>query len=133
MPFLSVSLSTVVAPELATKIAAQLTELTATFLGKKPEVTAVAICASSAETWYIAGRPLDQAKQASFYVDIKVTEGTNTKGEKAAYVAHVFSAMASLLGPLAAASYVVIHEVHADAWGYSGQTQELRYVKGLAL
>jgi 4-oxalocrotonate tautomerase len=38
--------------------------------------------------------------------------------------------MTALLGDLARASYVVIHEVNADAWGYSGQTQEFRYIRG---
>ena len=71
--------------------------------------------------------------QPSFYLDIKVTEGTNTKNEKARYVQAVFEAMGRLLGELAPASYIVIEEVRADAWGYSGQTQEFRYIKGKPL
>lgn len=41
--------------------------------------------------------------------------------------------MTALLGDLASASYVVIHEVHADAWGYAGQSQEFGYIKGRPL
>ena len=41
--------------------------------------------------------------------------------------------MQKIVGDLAPASYIVIHEVHADAWGYQGQTQEFRYIQGKAL
>jgi len=64
---------------------------------------------------------------------IKVTDGTNTKDEKAVYVSRAFSAIEAIIGPLALASYIVIHDVRGDAWGYQGQTQEFRYVKGKAL
>ena len=38
--------------------------------------------------------------------------------------------MEGITGPLAPASYVVVHEVRGDAWGYQRQTQEFRYIKG---
>jgi len=62
-----------------------------------------------------------------------VTEGTNTNDEKARYVQAVFDSMSTLLGELAPASHVVIDEVHADAWGYAGQTQEFSYIEGRPL
>src|SRR5690242_12894693 len=101
MPFLSVNLSTVPPPDVVDKVAAQLTELTATVLGKKRELTAVAVNTTPANTWYIGGSSLANQSLTSFYLDIKVTEGTNTKNEKAAYVSQVFSVMSKLLGPLA--------------------------------
>lgn len=70
---------------------------------------------------------------ATFYLDIKITEGTNTKNEKADYIAKVFAEFESLLGPLNPASYIVLHEVRADAWGYQGRTQEFRYIQGKLL
>ena len=132
MPYLNLNLPMAPSTEVAAQAAEVLTRLTADLLGKKPELTAVAITATSPESWFVGGRPLP-AGQSSFYLDIKVTEGTNTKNEKARYVEAVFEAMTTLLGDLAPASYVVIHEVHADAWGYSGQTQEFRYIKGRPL
>ncbi len=36
-------------------------------------------------------------------------------------------------GSLNPASYIVIHEVRADSWGYEGATQEFRYIKGKLL
>lgn len=132
MPYLNLNLPMAPSPDVAAKAAEVLTQLTTELLGKKPELTAVAITATPRESWYVGGRSLP-AGQSSFYLDIKVTEGTNTKNEKARYVEAVFASMTALLGELAPASYVVIHEVHADAWGYSGQTQEFRYIKGKPL
>lgn len=132
MPYLNLNLPMAPSPDVTAKAAEILTHLTAELLGKKPELTAVAITETPRDNWYIGARPLP-AGQSSFYLDIKVTEGTNTKNEKARYVEAVFDAMTALLGDLAPASYVVINEVHADAWGYSGQTQEFRYIKGKSL
>ena len=132
MPYLHLNLSSEPSPEVAAGAAEVLTKLTAELLGKKPELTAVAITATPPGRWFIGARAVP-ASQPSFYLDIKVTEGTNTKNEKARYVQAVFEAMGKLPGELAPASYVVIDEVHADAWGYSGQTQEFRYIKGKPL
>ena len=38
-----------------------------------------------------------------------------------------------LLGRLDVASYVIVRDVRADAWGYQGRTQEFRYIQGKAL
>jgi 4-oxalocrotonate tautomerase len=132
MPYLHLNLSAEPSPEVVSSAAEVLTRLTAQLLGKKPELTAVAVTATPRDRWFVAARPLPPG-QSSFYLDIKVTEGTNTKDEKARYVQAVFDAMAELLGELAPASYVVIQEVRADAWGYSGRTQEFRYIKGKSL
>jgi 4-oxalocrotonate tautomerase len=67
---------------------------------------------------------------SGFFLEVKVTAGTNIKNEKARYIAAVFEALQSLLGNLHPACYIVIHEVPADAWGYQGQTQEARYIHG---
>ena len=59
-----------------------------------------------------------------------VPDGTNTKDEKAAFVAAVFKRMGELLGPLHSVSYVHANEVRGDAYGYGGLTQEQRYIAG---
>lgn len=85
MPNLNPNLPMTPSPEVAAKAAEGLTRLTAEFLGKKPEFTAVAITATPRDNWYVGGRLLSSG-QSSFCLDIKVTEGTNTKNEKARYV-----------------------------------------------
>ena len=67
--------------------------------------------------------------KSSFYFDIKVVDGTNTKDEKAQYIAEAFSAFSKLLGNLHAESYIYVHDVRAEAYGFGGLTQEYRYVK----
>jgi 4-oxalocrotonate tautomerase len=133
MPFLDLKVSRGETLDSAADIAAELTRITNELLGKRREVTAVAVDWLPAEQWFIGGKPLAESGPRSFFLKIEITTGTNTKDQKAAFVAAVFAAMEKLLGPLAPASYVVIQEVAADAWGYSGRTQEVRYIEGRRL
>lgn len=133
MPYLNVKIVAPASKETAAKVASLLSDLTASMLGKKPELTAVAVEFVQPEFWFVGGVPVSTSGVSTFYLDIKVTEGTNTKNEKAAYVKQVFAGMEAILGRVASTSYIVIHEVHADAWGYQGETQEFRYIKGKSL
>lgn len=130
MPYLNLKLCANSSHEEADKIAQFLTDLTADILGKKRELTAVAVEFIAPTHWYIGGDSLAGNSLRSFYLDIKVTAGTNTKDEKALYASRVFAGIEAIVGAVAPASYVVIDEIHADAWGYQGQTQEFRYVRG---
>ena len=80
--------------------------------------------------WFCGGRSLAEEGLAGFWLDIRITDGTNTKDEKAAFVAAVFKRMGELLGPLHSVSYVHANEVRGDAYGYGGLTQEQRYIAG---
>jgi 4-oxalocrotonate tautomerase len=133
MPYLNVKICAQQSPDVTNKIATFLTEHTATILGKKKALTSVAVEYLSPSQWFIGGTALATQDLATFYLDIKVTEGTNTKNEKASYAQKVFADFAAVLGKLDPASYIVIHEVRADSWGYAGETQEFRYIKGKAL
>jgi len=130
VPYLNLKLCAEPAQETTRLIATCLTDLTAEILNKKRELTAVALEFIAPSQWYIGGASLADQSLRSFYLDIKVTEGTNTKDEKALYAMRVFAGIEAIVGPVAPASYIVIHEVRADAWGYQGQTQELRYIRG---
>ena len=130
MPYLNLKLCGETSQEIASLAAKCLTDLTAEILKKKRELTAIAVEFVAPSHWYIAGASLGEQSLRSFYLDIKVTEGTNTKDEKAQYALRVFAGMEAIVGTLAPASYIVLHEVRADAWGYQGQTQEFRYVRG---
>ena len=66
----------------------------------------------------------------TFWLDIKVVDGANTKAEMADYLEHVFASMSDTLGPLHTESYMLVHEVPASAYGYGGKTQEFRYISG---
>lgn len=129
MPILNVTLSIEPDPVLARKIADGLSRITARVLRKNPAVTAVVLRAVAAELWFVGGDSLAQQNKASFWLDIAVVDGTNTKDEKAQYLSEVFVFMAGVLGkPLHEESYAYVHEVAADAYGYGGVTQEHRYI-----
>ncbi len=111
-------------------IAAAVTELTASILRKDPKVTAVIVKSVDAADWFAGGASLAEQQLASFWLDVHVSEGTNTKDEKADYLAAMFERMGELLGPLHHESYVHVDEVRGDAYGFGGLTQERRYIAG---
>ena len=129
MPLLDVKLCGAPDAALAATVAATLSDLTARILRKDPQVTAVAISFVPREQWFVGGASLAAKNASSFALDILVVDGTNTKDEKAAYLEAVFAAMAGLLPELDPESYILVREVKADAYGYSGRTQESRYVE----
>jgi 4-oxalocrotonate tautomerase len=131
MPILNLKVSAAASPELSQTLAKGLVEITARVLRKKPEVTAVAIDYTAPDHWIVGGKSLAQHGKASFWLDIKIVDGTNTKDEKAEYLREVFALMARSLGQeLHDESYILVHEVLADAYGFGGLTQEHRYIAG---
>ena len=111
-------------------IAAEVNRLSATFLSNDPKVTAIIVQRVEPEDWFAGGRSLAEAGLASFWLDFHITEGTNTKDEKAKFLAETFKTMGRLLGPLHEESYAHVHEVRGDAYGFGGLTQERRYIAG---
>jgi 4-oxalocrotonate tautomerase len=129
MPLISVTYSSSrQTPSLKADIAADVAELTAKILHKDPKVTAIIVKSVDAADWFAGGKSLKEQKLASFWLDIHVSEGTNTKDEKATYIAAIFERMGELLGPLHNESYLHVDEVRGDAYGFGGLTQERRYI-----
>jgi len=127
MPILNVKISAVKTPEMTGKIAAILLELTTRILRKDPKVTAIAIDYIDPADWIVGGVSLAAQNRSSVYFDIKITDETNTKAEKAQYIGEAFAAFANLLGNLHEESYIYVQDVRAAAYGYGGLTQEHRY------
>jgi 4-oxalocrotonate tautomerase len=127
MPYIHVQVSGPADNDLAGRVASAATDLTARLLGKDPAVTAVAIDFIDARQWFIGGKPVSRGRQRSFHWMVSITDETNTKGEKAAYLAAVHQAMGELLGGVAEHSYVHVADLRASAYGYGGKTQEHRY------
>jgi 4-oxalocrotonate tautomerase len=117
-------------PGLTHAIAQAANALSTEFLHKDPTVTAVVVEDIDPAKWFIANKSLVQHGLASFWLDVRVVEGTNTREEKAAFLAATFAKMRELLGPLHEESYVHVNEVRGDAYGYGGVTQNERYIAG---
>ncbi len=115
------------APKL--EVAALLSRLTAEILHKDPAVTAVLVESADPANWIIAGSSVAEQKVATFYVEVSITDHTNIKDETTEWVRRVYEEMSRLLGPVHEASYVLVHAVDGDAYGYGGETQNLRWAR----
>ncbi|UOD32197.1 4-oxalocrotonate tautomerase [Massilia violaceinigra] len=127
MPIINVKVSAVKSPAMVKRIAQLVQDKTVGILRKKPELISIAIDFVDPDCWIVAGESLSAQGKHSVYVDVKVTDETNTKDEKAAYIAEVFAGFGALLGELHEESYIYVDDVRAAAYGYGGRTQEYRY------
>ena len=90
-------------------------------------MTSIAIDYIDPDDWIVGGRSLSEQGKCSIYFDIKITDETNSKAEKAQYIRETFAAFSKLLGNLHEVSYIYVEDVRATAYGYGGRTQEHRY------
>jgi 4-oxalocrotonate tautomerase len=127
IPYLHIQISGEADAALSRGVAAKATELTARLLGKDPSLTAVVVDFIAPTQWFIGGQALAASRHRSFHWMVSITDETNTKREKAAYLEAVHAAMRELLGGVAEHSYVHVADLRASAYGYGGQTQEHRY------
>lgn len=127
MPYIHIQVSGPADDSLAASVASQAAELTSRLLGKDPQLTAVVVDFIEPGRWFIAGRPLAASGLRSYHWMVSITDETNTKREKAAYLEAVHAAMRELLGEVAEHSYVHVADLRASAYGFGGFTQEHRY------
>lgn len=127
MPILNVKVSGKKSVETTKQINELLLDLTHRILGKKKEVTAIAIDYVDHDSWFVGGHLLSEQGKNSFYFDIKITDETNTKDEKAQYIKEAFDGFERILGNLHEESYIYVQDVRAATYGYGGKTQEYRY------
>jgi 4-oxalocrotonate tautomerase len=124
MPFVSLKIA---GPELTAvqrrALQTGFTELMAGPMHKVHDLTAVAIERIEAGDWSTGARP---AASHSAYAEVKVTQGTNSPQEMQQFIAEGHALLTATLGTLPEATYVVVHEIPAQAWGYAGKTQEAR-------
>jgi 4-oxalocrotonate tautomerase len=125
VPFVSLKIA---GPELtpAQKRALQsgFTELMAGPMHKVHGLTAVAIERVASDDWTTGGMPSAFGRAA--YAEVKVTQGTNSPNEMQRFIAEGHALLTATLGILPEATYVVVHEIPAQAWGYAGETQDAR-------
>jgi 4-oxalocrotonate tautomerase len=127
MPILNVKIGAKKSIETTRQVTTLLVELTTRILRKDPKVIAIAVDYVDPDDWFIAGKSLAEHRLASFYFDVKITDETNTKDEKARYIREAFDGFREILGDLHDESYIYVQDVRAAAYGYGGRTQESRY------
>lgn len=122
MPYIDLRLQPTPSPGQAARLTRGITDAMVEVAGKRREVTAVRISGAEAY-WTIGG---ESADTATAYLDVKITRGTNSAEEKAALLQRLHALLVDTLGELAEASYLVVHELAAENWGYAGLTQAAR-------
>jgi len=128
MPIIHVTITGKPDPALSARIAEQVTELTKTHLRKDPRVMAIAVSYIDPQHWFASGKSLASQHANSFWLDIKIVDGTNIKQDMANYLEHVHAELSQTLGNVHHGSYVLVHEVSAAAYGFGGKTQEYRHL-----
>ena len=124
MPFIHVKIA---GPQLdpAQIVALQqgVTTLMAELLHKQGKLTAVLVEQVPLAGWSVGAEPVARAAQ----IDAIISAGTNTPEQKARFIAEAYGMLREVLGPeLSDISYVVLHDVPKDSWGYGGLTQAAR-------
>ncbi|MFH6782758.1 MULTISPECIES: tautomerase family protein [Methylobacterium] len=124
MPFVNVKVAgQPLAQSQVASIQAGLTALMADILHKVGPLVGVLIEEVPRAGWSLGAAPVASAAQ----VDAIISAGTNTPEEKSRFIAETYQLLKTVLGAgLAEVSYVVIHEVPKDSWGYGGLTQAYR-------
>ncbi|NQZ32400.1 MAG: tautomerase family protein [Oceanospirillaceae bacterium] len=126
MPYINIRLNTKLDSNQKSQLSIKTTDLMNTIMGKRREVTVVHIQEDAPEQWAINSLTLNSENPTAAYVDIKVTQNTNTPVEKAAMLAQTIMMLQEVVGALQEACYVVITDVPANSWGYNGKTQAAR-------
>ena len=124
MPFVNVKIAgPTLAPEQFSRLQRGMTDIMADALGKDPAITSVLIEQVAARGWSIT----DAEVHVFAHVNARITGGINTADEKARFIADAHTLLKRMLGGgLPVATYVIVDEVAADAWGYDGVTQQQR-------
>ena len=126
MPYINIRLGKNLNNEQRIQLFEQTTSLMNTVMRKRREVTVVHIQESEPQQWSTNSIPLTPNSPPGAYVDIKVTDGTNTIEEKAEMISQTVKMLTNVVGIIQEACYVVIDDLPADSWGYNGKTQAAR-------
>ncbi|AWN43539.1 tautomerase family protein [Methylobacterium durans] len=117
-------------PDLERAVAALAARASTEILRKRADLTAIVVEQVDPAAWFAGGPSLAEQGRSSYWLEIRVVDGTNTKEEKEGFLAAIHDGMGRLLGDLHPESYVHVAEVSADAYGFGGLTQERRFIAG---
>jgi len=131
MPYINIRLGTTLDSAQKKQLYQKTTSLMNTVMGKRPEVTVVHIQESAPNLWAANASVLTTKDPVGAYVDIKVTEGTNSPEEKAEMLSQTVKMLQEIVGVVQEACYVVIDDIPANSWGYNGKSQAARAASSL--
>ncbi len=126
MPYINIRLGRNLDQEQRNLLYEKTTSLMNTVMRKRPEVAVVHIQESESQQWSVNSTSIAAKDPVAAYVDIKVTDGTNSPSEKAEMISQTVKMLQDVVGIIQEACYVVIDDMPADSWGYNGKTQAER-------
>ena len=126
MPYINIRLGAKLNNTQRDQLNQQTTLFMNTIMGKRREVTVVHIQEDDPKQWATNSISLNKEDPTGVFVDIKVTEGTNTPEEKSEMISQTVKMLQDTVGTLQEACYVVIDDIPANSWGYDGKTQAAR-------
>ena len=126
MPYINIRVATQLSQAQKTVLFETTTGLMNRTMGKRREVTVVHIDESGPQQWSTNGKTLQADSPVGAYIDVKITQGTNSDTEKAELIAKLVQMLGENLGTIQEACYVVVDEIAATSWGYNGKTQAAR-------
>ncbi|WP_321817032.1 MULTISPECIES: hypothetical protein [unclassified Paraburkholderia] len=119
MPFAKLTLSIAPSSAEAERLSRDLTDLIASELGKRHELTSVLIDVPSTCFWTIGG----SRRNIAAHLEVRVTAGTNSEHEKRVFIASAMARLRRTFPDLDPATYIVVTEIASTDWGYDGMSQ----------
>ena len=127
MPYIEITTSgRTLGLEEKSRLIAETTRLMHDVMRKKRELISVRIEDGDTAAWGIGGAPLTEGQVAA-HMELKVTQATNTPGEKAAMIEAGYALLREVVGAISEATYVVVNEIPLENWGYGGVVMAERY------
>ena len=108
------------------RLIAETARLMHDLMRKKRELTSVRIQEGDTAAWGVGGTPMADGQVAA-HMELKVSQSSNTPGEKAAMIEAGHALLRQVVGAVPEATYVVITEVPLENWGYGGVVMAERY------
>ncbi len=127
MPYLRVRIADQKQAIPAETIARRLTAIAVAELGKEASAAVVDFRYCAPQDWFVGAQPLSRLGKSGYAVEIKVTAGSNSAVQEAAFIRATHEQMQDWFPHLAETSYVIVTAVPGTAWGFGGQTQEKRH------
>ena len=126
MPYIAIKLATpqALSATQTQQLVQGVTDIMVNTLRKKRHLVAVSVEDLPMDQWFISEKSL--SVQTAF-IQAYITESTNTELEKSQAIFELYTLLASLLGAVEEATYIVLTNVPAKDWGYAGKTQASRY------
>ena len=122
MPLIHITLAgPSAAPRTIQHLQQETTRLMQTILHKEAALTVVSVTQLPEAAFSANGQAVGGASMQAL-----ITAGTHSAKEKADFIFAANKLLTATGGPGAAPTYVALHELPAESWGYDGETQAAR-------